>query len=555
MALTETLTIDNEVISDFMLSSIKFLEIIMNIEFTKPKLLKNLSYNELFFHELDQKGCLLTAVDCVHVNTGKYKGRTPKDRYIVKNPESQNNIDWGDINQPLTSDVFDDLLYQTINHLQNKNKIFVFEGYAGADINNRVAVRIYTEKSWQSHFCKNMFIEASTNELKEFKPDFTIINASSFKNQNWRTQGLNSDTYIAFNIEKRLGIIGGTEYGGEMKKGIFAMMNYFLPLKNILTMHCAANTDSSGKTAVFFGLSGTGKTSLSTDSKRDLIGDDEHAWTDDGIFNIEGGCYAKTAGLKEDYEPEIYRAIRRNALLENISFATDGSPDYVDTSLTENGRVSYPLSHLEHIHPQSSVADHPQAILFLTCDSYGVLPPVSILSEQQALYQFIAGYTSKVAGTEQGVKEPVATFSSCYGAPFMPLHPFHYGKLLLEKIRKYNIPCYLINTGWVEGPYYSNGADKGHRISIKCSRSIVDACINGSIKAVDTEIDELGFEIPTQIKGVDSRLLNPKKSWSDLQSYRKQVNKLKTLFEINVSKFKGQLVDYGLEEFEYEWRF
>ena len=408
----------------------------MNIKFNTSELLKNLSYNELFKYELEQKNSVLTSMNCIHVNTGKFKGRTPKDRYIVYNTESQKNIDWGDINQPMTSNTFYHLFEKTINHLQKRKKIFVFEGFAGADTKNRVAIRIYTEKAWQSHFCKNMFIEANEKELKNFTPDFTIYNASSYKNKKWQEHGLNSDTYIAFNIEARLGIIGGTEYGGEIKKGIFAMMNYFLPLRKILTMHCAANTDTNGTTALFFGLSGTGKTSLSTDSKRKLIGDDEHAWTDDGIFNIEGGCYAKTAGLQEISEPEIYNAIKRNALLENISFSPDGTPDYINTSLTENGRVSYPLSHLSDIHPQSKIASHPKVIVFLTCDSYGVLPPVSILSEQQTLYQFIAGYTSKVAGTEQGIKTPTATFSSCYGAPFMPLHPLHYGKLLMEKIKK-----------------------------------------------------------------------------------------------------------------------
>ena len=398
-----------------------------------------------------------------------------------------------------------------------------------------------------------MFIEATHEELISFSPDFTIINASSYKHYDWQQDGLNSETFIIFNIEQKMGIIGGTEYGGEMKKGIFAMMNYFLPLKSILTMHCAANTDEAGRTALFFGLSGTGKTSLSTDDKRYLIGDDEHAWSDEGVFNIEGGCYAKTAGLKEAYEPEIYHAIRRNALLENITIYPNGEPNYEDTSLTENGRVSYPLSHLSHIHPQSEFANHPKSILFLTCDSYGVIPPVSILNNQQALYQFIAGYTSKVAGTEQGIKEPTATFSACYGAPFMPLHPLVYGKLLLEKLIKYQIPCYLINTGWVEGGYSQNVNDAGYRVPIEISRHIVDACINGTIDKGNTEIDAFGFTIPTQLKGVNPKILTPIRAWKSKKSYFAQVNLLKKLFTQNASGFKKQLALFGLKDYEKSW--
>jgi len=525
----------------------------MNINFNPSKLHKNLSYTELFHWEISQQDGVLTSPDCVQVNTGKYKGRTPKDRFIVEHPDSQHLIDWGEINQPISSAVYERLLKSSTEHLSHKNQIFVFEGYAGADHQQRIAVRIYTEKPWQSHFCKNMFIEATKDELINFEPDFTIVNASSFNNKNWKKQGLNSETFIIFNIEEKMGIIGGTEYGGEMKKGIFAMINFFLPLKDILTMHCAANTDKEGKTALFFGLSGTGKTSLSTDSKRNLIGDDEHAWSDDGIFNIEGGCYAKTAGLEESFEPDIYHAIRRNALLENISIDNYGTPDYLDTSITENGRVSYPLSHLKHIHPQEQIAKHPQAILFLSCDSYGVLPPVSILNEQQAIYQFIAGYTAKVAGTEQGVRTPQATFSACYGAPFMPLHPLLYGKLLLNKIRKHNISCYLINTGWVEGPYDSTGQGKGHRIAIFQSRHIVNACIKGSLKDINTEVDAFGFKIPTELANMDLKLLNPARSWQNKLAYHKQVKLVKNLFHQHVSKFKQHLSAYGLQEFEDDW--
>lgn len=525
----------------------------MNPILNEAKCLKNLSYSELFQQELEQQDGILTKPDCIHVDTGKFKGRTPKDRFIVKHPESKDNIHWGDINQPVSQKVFNDLYEKCIQHLKTQDKIYVFEGFAGADPKQRLAVRIFTEKPWQSHFCKNMFIEASHQELLEFSPDFTIYNASSFKDEKWQKHGLNSETFILFNLEKKLGIIGGTEYGGEIKKGIFAMMNYFLPLKKILTMHCAANTDDKGNTALFFGLSGTGKTTLSTDSNRNLIGDDEHAWSDDGIFNIEGGCYAKTAGLQKVYEPDIFDAIRRNALLENITIMPDGVPNYLDTSLTENGRVSYPLDHLKHVHPQTKIAGHPKCVIFLTCDSYGVLPPVAILNEHQALFQFIAGYTAKVAGTEQGVKKPLATFSACYGAPFMPLHPLVYGKLLLEKIRQQNITCYLVNTGWVGGSYSENKNEGGQRISIDVSRTIVNACIEGSLKKENHAIDSFGLSIPTKVKNVDSAILNPMNVWKDLKQYYDKVEFLKSQYNKNMYHYKDKLASFGLDSYKADW--
>ena len=402
------------------------------------KIYYNLNYNELLHHELNNnEGKLLNTKygKTFSVNTGIFTGRSPKDKWIVKNlnSESDKNIWWGDVNQPMNNDVFSTLYQKVINHFNSLDKYYVFDGYCGYNENSQKKVRFIHELSWQQHFVKNMFITKDKQEKMElFNPDFTIINACSIQNDDWKKQNLNSEVVIAFNIEKKLGIIMGTWYGGENKKGIFSLMNYWLPLNNIMSMHCSSNVGKDGDTALFFGLSGTGKTTLSADSKRYLIGDDEHGWDDDGIFNLEGGCYAKTINLKEDNEPEIYKAIKQNALLENVSYNHNNEPEYDNISITENGRVSYPINHIENWY-EPQISNHPKNIIFLTCDAFGVLPPVSKLNNEQAMYYFLSGYTSKVAGTERGITEPQATFSSCFGSAFLTLHPIRYAQLFEKK--------------------------------------------------------------------------------------------------------------------------
>lgn len=383
---------------------------------------------------------------------GKFTGRSPKDKYIVKQSPSQDKIWWGSVNKPMEPQVFDELYGKVTEHYSKAPKMYVFDGYCGANPKSRKKVRIITEKAWQSHFVTNMFIRPqSKQEIEGFQPEFTIINSSAVTNPRWKEHGLNSDVFVSFNIERNVAIIGGTLYGGEMKKGIFSMMNYWLPTEGVMSMHCSANRGKNGDTALFFGLSGTGKTTLSADPHRWLIGDDEHGWDDDGIFNFEGGCYAKTIGLRREKEPEIYDAIKPNALLENVKIVPETNmPDYDDKTKTENGRVSYPIYHISNYEP-SAVGKHPNSVVFLTCDAYGVLPPISVLTPEQAMYHFLSGYTAKVAGTERGIIEPQATFSACFGAAFLPLHPTVYAKLLQSKIEKHGSRVYLLNTGWSGG--------------------------------------------------------------------------------------------------------
>jgi len=498
----------------------------------------NLSYDELFALETSNNEGAVSENGTMMIDTGKFTGRSPKDKYFVQQDPSSENIAWGKINKPVSAEIFDALYSEVIKHLDGKD-LFVTDGFCGANEKTRSSVRFVTEFAWQSHFVKNMFIRPATSDLEEFAPQFTVYNACGLTNKNWKEHGLNSEVFVVFNIEKNVAIIGGTWYGGEMKKGIFTMMNYWLPLQGILSMHCSANVGNNGDVALFFGLSGTGKTTLSTDPGRKLIGDDEHGWDDDGIFNFEGGCYAKTINLSEENEPEIYQAIQRNALLENVVADDSGIIDFDSATKTENTRVSYPIDHIDN-HDPSLKGGHPENIIFLTCDAFGVLPPVSKLTKEQAMYYFLSGYTAKVAGTERGVTEPQATFSACFGEAFLPLHPTAYAKLLGEKMKKHHVNAYLVNTGWVGGGY-----GVGKRMSIKATRACINAILDGSINNV--EFDQTRWfrlNIPKELPGVDAQLLNPRNAWADKESFDNTASKLASMFIENFKKYTSENDDF-----------
>ncbi|EAK7841526.1 phosphoenolpyruvate carboxykinase (ATP) [Campylobacter jejuni] len=499
----------------------------------------NLSYDELNAHEKANNEGLSTDNDTFCVDTGIFTGRSPKDKYFVKQDPSSKYIAWGKVNQPITKELFDKLLTKAKQELSGK-KIYVQDAFCGASLQSRKAVRFVTEIAWQAHFVKNMFIRPSQEELETFKADFIVYNACKCINEDYKQDGLNSEVFVIFNVEENMAVIGGTWYGGEMKKGIFSMMNYWLPLENKLSMHCSANVGEKGDVALFFGLSGTGKTTLSTDPKRKLIGDDEHGWDDEGVFNFEGGCYAKTINLDPEHEPEIYGAIKRNALLENVVLRADKSVDYADASKTENTRVSYPIEHIEN-HEPSLKAGHPKNIIFLSADAFGILPPVSKLSKEQAMYYFLSGYTAKVAGTERGILEPQATFSACFGEPFMPLHPTVYARLLGEKIEKHEANVYLVNTGWSGGSY-----GVGKRMSIKATRACINAILDGSIAKCEFENFEVfDLAIPKALEGVESTLLNPINTWSDKNDYIATRDKLAHMFIQNFKRYED--VKEGIE--------
>ena len=502
------------------------------------KIHHNPSYDELFDHEVKNEEGRVSAGGTMMVDTGKFTGRSPKDKYFVHEKPSFENIAWGKVNQSMAPEVFDELYAEVIDYLSGKD-LYVTDGFCGANEKTRRNVRFVTEFAWQSHFVKNMFIRPGEEDLKEFAPNFTVYNASNLSNKDWERHGLNSEVFVVFNIEKNVAIIGGTWYGGEMKKGIFTMMNYWLPLQGILSMHCSANVGKKGDVCLFFGLSGTGKTTLSTDPNRKLIGDDEHGWDEDGIFNFEGGCYAKTINLSEENEPEIYNAIRRHALLENVVADDDGVIDFADSSKTENTRVSYPIEHIED-HEASLKGTHPTNIIFLTCDAFGVLPPVSKLTKEQAMYYFLSGYTAKVAGTERGVTEPQATFSACFGEAFLPLPPTTYARLLGEKLEKHGVNAYLVNTGWTGG-----GHGVGKRMSIKATRACVNAILDGSIESVEFEQTRwFRLNIPKELPGVDSRLLNPRNAWQDKEAFDNAANKLAGMFIQNFKKYIQDGADF-----------
>jgi phosphoenolpyruvate carboxykinase (ATP) len=501
----------------------------------------NLSYDEIYQHELANKDGVVSDNGTMMVDTGIFTGRSPKDKYFVDEPSSNGNIWWGPVNAKVSESVFNELYAEVVKFLDNK-KVYVFDGHAGTNKDTRISLRVVTEKAWQHHFCTNMFLRPTKEELANLHPEFTIINASHYKNTKYKEHGLNSDTFVIFHLAKKICIIGGTEYGGEMKKGIFSVMNYYLPLKNVLTMHCSANVGDKGDSALFFGLSGTGKTTLSTDASRRLIGDDEHGWDDNGVFNIEGGCYAKTINLDPKTEPEIFAAIKRDALLENVVFdPTTKKIDYTSAAKTENTRVSYPIYHIDNIQPDSK-AGHPNVIIFLTYDAYGVLPAVSKLSIEQAMYHFLSGYTAKVAGTERGVKEPQATFSACFGQAFMTLHPTYYAKLLGEKMKKHSAPAYLINTGLVGGKY-----GVGKRMNLPATRQIINEILNGNIEKSEFEKHSI-FQVsfPKSVNGVDSHILNPRNAWEDKADYDATATNLAKQFIENYKKYLT-----GSKEFDF----
>lgn len=493
----------------------------------------NPSYELLFEHETSpdaqgfEKGSL-TSSGAVTVDTGRFTGRSAKDKYIVVDPESEKHVWWarnGSDNKPMTQTAWDDLKKQSLTQLNGK-KLYVVDAFCGANPATRLSIRLVTEIAWKAHFAKNMFIRPSESELKNFKPDWTILDACKTSAANWKELGLNSEVAVAFHIKERTTLIGGTWYGGEIKKGIFTMMNYFLPLKGIGSYHCSANLGKAGDTALFFGLSGTGKTTLSTDPKRALIGDDEHGWDHDGIFNFEGGCYAKTINLSKENEPDIYHAIRRDALLENVVVKPSGEVDYASSAKTENTRVSYPINHIENIVKPVSKGGHPKNVIFLTADAYGVLPPVARLNLGQAKYQYLLGYTAKVAGTEIGVKEPTATFSACFGKAFLMLHPTKYGEILGKQLEQHAAQAWLVNTGWSGGAY-----GVGKRMSIKTTRAIIDAILDGSLnQAQFDKFPVFGFEIPTFVSGVDANILNPRNTWVDKAAYDAMLQKLAAMF-------------------------
>ena len=511
-----------------------------------------LSYDELFEHETSDSNHgyeqgVETSFGAVSVDTGKFTGRSAKDKYIVDDETSRDSVWWeddGSTSKRLSPANWDYLKDICTDQLSG-NKLYVMDGFCGANTDTRIAVRLVTEVAWQAHFFKNMFIRPTDSELLDFTPDFTILNACKATCSDYDARGLRSEVFIAFNLTEKVQLIGGTWYGGEMKKGIFSMMNYFLPLKGIGALHCSSNQGENGDVALFFGLSGTGKTTLSADPKRRLIGDDEHGWDDEGIFNFEGGCYAKTIDLSEEKEPDIYRAIRRDALLENVVVSSDGHVDFSDGSKTENTRVSYPIHHIDQIVKPISKGRHANKIIFLTCDAYGVLPPVSKLSKNQAMYQYLSGYTAKVAGTELGVTEPTATFSACFGSPFLTVHPTLYAKILGDKMEQYSADAYLVNTGWTGGAY-----GVGSRISIKNTRTIIDAILDGSIENVSyTESHVFGFLIPTEVPNVDSSILDPKNTWDDKSAYEVNAQKLAVQFKENFKKFSGTSLGQLLSDF------
>ena len=477
----------------------------------------NPSYEELYQAEVShfrkgfEKGAI-TDTGSVAVKTGVFTGRSPKDRYIVQDEITKDTIYWDKkVNFPTTVEIWNNLKELVLNQLSTSKKLYVVDAFCGTNVNTRLKVRFVMEVAWQAHFVTNMFIRPSIYELENFgEPDFIVMNGSKATNPNWKSQGLNSENFVLFNLTEKIQIIGGTWYGGEMKKGMFAMMNYYLPLRGIASMHCSANVGENGDVAVFFGLSGTGKTTLSADPKRFLIGDDEHGWDNNGVFNFEGGCYAKVIDLNEDNEPEIWKAIKRDALLENVIVNEYGEIDYSDHSITENSRVSYPIYHINKI-VLPSKSGHANKIIYLSADAFGVLPPVSILDDNQAQYHFLCGYTSKLAGTERGITEPEPSFSPAFGEAFLTLHPTMYSKTLIGKMKEHGAKAYLVNTGW-------NGT--GKRISLKNTRAIIDAIISGEIEEKQTKvIPYLNLSIPTELPNVTTEILDPRDTYKDQKDW------------------------------------
>ena len=503
----------------------------------------NLSYDELYKHETDPSltgfdRCFQTKNGALSVDTGIFTGRSPKDKYVVYDDETKDKVWWaapgkkGSDNHPITPEIWNHLKQLSEKQLSGK-AVYVMDGYAGANENSRLKIRFVTEVAWQAHFIKNMFIRPSEEELKDFTPDFVVLNSCKTVNPNWKEQGLNSEVYVAFNLTERMGLIGGTWYGGEMKKGIFSVMNYFLPLRGMAAMHCSANQGKSGDTAIFFGLSGTGKTTLSTDPNRALIGDDEHGWDDNGVFNFEGGCYAKCINLSAEKEPDIFNAIKRDALLENLVIDDEGNIDFDSAAKTENTRVSYPIYHINNIVKPVSRGTHPSKVIFLSADAFGVLPPVSVLNREQTMYYFLSGYTAKLAGTERGIITPQPTFSSCFGAAFLMLHPTKYAEELAKKLTEHNATAYLVNTGWTGGGY-----GVGKRFSLKDTRTIISAILNNELVDCETTlVKPFNLFVPKHINGLDDSLLNPENAWADKKAYKESADQLASFFIKNFENF------------------
>lgn len=475
-----------------------------------------------------------TSLGAIAVDTGIFTGRSPKDKYIVRDDTTRDTVWWADKgtgkndNKPLSQETWNALKSCVTEQLSGK-RLFVVDAFCGANPDSRLKVRFITEVAWQAHFVKNMFIRPTDEELADFTPDFIVMNGAKCTNPNWREQGLNSENFVAFNLTENIQLIGGSWYGGEMKKGLFSVMNYLLPLNNIASMHCSANVGEKGDVAVFFGLSGTGKTTLSTDPQRQLIGDDEHGWDDDGVFNFEGGCYAKTIKLSEQAEPEIYHAIRRDALLENVVVREDGTIDFDDGSKTENTRVSYPIYHIDNIVKPVSKAGHATKVIFLTADAFGVLPPVSKLTADQTQYHFLSGFTAKLAGTERGVTEPTPTFSACFGAAFLSLHPTQYAEVLVKRMQAAGAQAYLVNTGW-------NGT--GKRISLKHTRAIINAILSGELDQQETfTLPIFNLAVPMAVPGVDEQLLDPRNTYGNAVQWQEKAEDLARQFISNFDKY------------------
>ncbi|WP_432352537.1 phosphoenolpyruvate carboxykinase (ATP) [Sporosarcina sp. A2] len=484
----------------------------------------------------------LSADGAVTAQTGKYTGRSPKDRYITEEATSKDKIDWGSVNRPISEENFDSLYKKVLTHLQAKEELFVFKGFAGADKASQLSIQVVNEYAWQNLFVHQLFIRPTAEELKMHEAQFTILAAPSFK-ADPAVDGTDTETFVIISLEKRIVLIGGTEYAGEMKKSIFSVMNYLLPENGILSMHCSANVGEDGDAALFFGLSGTGKTTLSADANRKLIGDDEHGWSDHGIFNIEGGCYAKCINLSPEKEPEIFGAIQFGTVLENVVLNTESRiPDYDDTTLTENTRAAYPIDNIDNI-VLPSVAGHPETIIFLTADAFGVLPPISKLTKEQAMYHFLSGFTSKLAGTERGITSPEATFSTCFGSPFLPLPATVYADMLGKKIDEHGSRVFLVNTGWTGGVY-----GVGKRMDLKHTRTMVRAALSGELDNVETETSAtFGLQIPKHIEGVPTEVLNPRHAWSDASEYDAKAKELSQLFKDNFKKF-GQVSEEILQK-------
>ncbi len=519
------------------------------------EIIYNPSFNQLFAEETKpelgkyEKG-IITRTGAISVDTGIFTGRSPRDKYVVLDDKTRDTVWWKkDLsvsdNKPVSYEIWDHLRNIASKQLAG-NTLFIVDCYSGANENTRLKVRFILEVAWQAHFVKNMFIRPEPEELADFEPDFVVLNASKAINPDWQRQGLNSENFVCFNLTDGMCVIGGTWYGGEMKKGIFSVMNYYLPLRGIASMHCSANVGKNGDTAIFFGLSGTGKTTLSTDADRALIGDDEHGWDDDGIFNFEGGCYAKCIKLSKKNEPDIYHAIKRDALLENLVVLPDGTIDFNDNSKTENTRVSYPIYHIHNIVKPVSKAGHAKKVIFLSADTFGVLPPVSHLTEEQTKYYFLSGYTAKVAGTERGIVEPVPSFSACFGAAFLMLNPLIYANELTRKMKIHHADAWLVNTGWMGGPYGT-----GFRIDLPSTRRIINAILDDSIKNSEfISLPVFNLSIPLTLEGVDDTILDPTKAWESSTKWHTSAIDLALKFITNFNKFAdkeetAKLADHG----------